>query len=1063
MSKVIRPILTEIFARSRLFSLLDQMREHPVIWVSGPAGCGKTSLVSSYLEARKIPCLWYEVDEGDADLATFFYYLGQAAKRAAPRKRSPLTLLTPEYLQGIPTFTKRFFEKLYERLQIPSVVVFDNYQEVSADSPFHDAILSGLSNLPPRVNAILISRIDPIPSFIRIRANHLMEILTWKDLCLTIEESAGIVRLRSKQKLSKEAIAGLHKAAGGWAAGLVLILEMAKIEDVEPQKAGKARPQEIFDYFASEIFDRTEKEVQEFLLKTSLLPKMTTRMAEELSGLSSASRLLSMLSQNNYFTEKRIHSEPIYQYHPLFREFLLSRIKDTFPQERVIPLCHQAASLLEGDGQIEATVTILHEIGDTEGIASLIMNHAPCMAAQGRYQALESWLRFLPEDAMEKYPLLLYWKGVSRFPFEASQALPFFEKAFEGLRVQNNLPGSLLAWSGAIDSIFYDFKNLSLMDRWIQIFPGLPENPESSLPQEVWSRVVTSMFSALSNRHPDHPEINTWEERALSLAQGPGSPLNRAIILFHLAHWYMIIGDHGKAALARQLLQHLAKPKESLPLVILLARMEEAFQFQMAGKHEKCLRAVSEGLKTSEHSGIYSQYSHLMGHAIMSCQNMGDLDTAQSWIEKMGSSLERLSLMDIGLYHFCQVRQALLRSDLGAAISHVEWGLQAELKSGFYGGLSLGYLISAQVMHRIGKQEEAWSHLHKTFHFAERFKSRLLEYYGLMIEAYFYFEQGDEISGLASLRKALAIGKGSGIFMTYVDQPAVTASLCVKALEENVEVPYVQHLIRNRRLIPESPPLHLENWPWNLKVFTLGRFELLKEDKPIPSSRKIQQKPLMMLKVMIALGGKGVKEEQLSDILWAEADGDDAHNSFITTQHRLRQLIGYENAIQHKEGQLTLDDRQCWVDVWAFEWLLGQAEAEKKRGAAENAVQCIEKAIHLYKGPFLADEIDQSWIISTRERCRSRFIRSLTWLGHYWQDQEEWEKAIVSYQRGLEIDDVAEDLYQQLMICFRELGRQAEALSVYQRCRKALSGILGIAPSPKTEAIFRSLSSRGKI
>ena len=227
-------------------------------------------------------------------------------------------------------------------------------------------------------------------------------------------------------------------------------------------------------------------------------------------------------------------------------------------------------------------------------------------------------------------------------------------------------------------------------------------------------------------------------------------------------------------------------------------------------------------------------------------------------------------------------------------------------------------------MHRIGKQEEAWSHLHKTFHFAERFKSRLLEYYGLMIEAYFYFEQGDEISGLASLRKALAIGKGSGIFMTYVDQPAVTASLCVKALEENIKVPYVQHLIRNRRLIPENPPLHLENWPWHLKVFTLGRFELSKGDKPIPSSRKIPQKPLAMLKVMIALGGKGVKEEQLSDILWPEADGDDAHNSFITTQHRLRQLIGHENAIQHKEGRLTLDERLCWVDVWAFEWLLGR-------------------------------------------------------------------------------------------------------------------------------------------
>jgi len=161
MSKVIRPILRDVFPRKRLFILLDQMRKQSAIWVSGPAGSGKTTLVNSYLETRGIPCLWYEVDEGDTDLATFFYYLGQATKRAVPRKIRSLPLLTPEYLSNIPTFTKRFFEKLYERLPIPSVVVFDNYQEVSAESSMHEAILKGLSDLPPGINAILISRIGP--------------------------------------------------------------------------------------------------------------------------------------------------------------------------------------------------------------------------------------------------------------------------------------------------------------------------------------------------------------------------------------------------------------------------------------------------------------------------------------------------------------------------------------------------------------------------------------------------------------------------------------------------------------------------------------------------------------------------------------------------------------------------------------------------------------------------------------------------------------------------------------------------------------------------------------
>jgi len=117
----------------------------------------------------------------------------------------------------------------------------------------------------------------------------------------------------------------------------------------------------------------------------------------------------------------------------------------------------------------------------------------------------------------------------------------------------------------------------------------------------------------------------------------------------------------------------------------------------------------------------------------------------------------------------------------------------------------------------------------------------------------------------------------------------------------------------------------------------------------------------------------------------------------------------------------------------------------------------------VYKGVFLAEEAEQSWMISPRERLGSRFIRNLIWLGHYWEGHGEWEKAIESFQWGLEMDGVSEDLYQQLMLCYRQMGRRAEALSIYQRCRKTLSMVLEIDPSPKTEAIYKSLSSGGKL
>src|SRR4030067_169389 len=126
IAKFTHPILRGVLLRERLFPLLDRKRQRPVIWVSGPPGSGKTTLITSYLEARQIPCLWYQVDKGDADPATFFYYLGQAAKRAAPQKRKPLPLFTREYLQGTSTFAIRYFEEFFGRLHIPSIIVFDN-------------------------------------------------------------------------------------------------------------------------------------------------------------------------------------------------------------------------------------------------------------------------------------------------------------------------------------------------------------------------------------------------------------------------------------------------------------------------------------------------------------------------------------------------------------------------------------------------------------------------------------------------------------------------------------------------------------------------------------------------------------------------------------------------------------------------------------------------------------------------------------------------------------------------------------------------------------------------
>jgi ATP/maltotriose-dependent transcriptional regulator MalT len=133
--------LVAVVARERLYQLLDDRLAHPTVWVTGPPGAGKTTLLSGYAESRKRPTLWYQLDSGDADIATFFYYLGVAAQSlAAGRHALPLPALTPEYLPDLIGFTRRFFRELFARLPRHALLVLDDYQDVPADSRLHGVI-----------------------------------------------------------------------------------------------------------------------------------------------------------------------------------------------------------------------------------------------------------------------------------------------------------------------------------------------------------------------------------------------------------------------------------------------------------------------------------------------------------------------------------------------------------------------------------------------------------------------------------------------------------------------------------------------------------------------------------------------------------------------------------------------------------------------------------------------------------------------------------------------------------------------------------------------------------
>lgn len=1050
-SKIARPNYSGIYERKRLFGVLDKLRKHPVIWISAAPGSGKTTLLSSYIKSRKLRNIWYQIDGGDDDPATFFYYMSLAANKAAPG-RKPLPLLSPEYIPGLHTFTRRFFESLFQRLKSPSCIVFDNYQEAPEGSVLHEILSNGIEAMPEGVNIFILSRVGPPSAFARLVVNHSIEVLESSDLLLSRQEAHDLTRL--KGSTSPEVLDAVYRTTNGWMAGFTLLMKST----AKGRQDGirEVTSETIFTYFDSEILRRLDQETRAFMTKTALLPSMDAEIAVKLTGNDEARQILSKLNNNNCFTEKRNHANPIYQYHPLFREFLLSKLNDSY---ELTELKRHAAGLLKNSGMIEDAFDLYAEAKDINGMFGMVMDNARPLLAQSRHKLLERWIRAIPEEVSESNPWLLYWLGACGLPFDPSRSLKEFKLAFRSFKEQKDGSGSFLAWSGIINSIYFETKDYAQFDTWIPVLSELTrefETPEG----EVGAAVATSMHMALVTRQPRHPDFVFWEKRAFELIE-ECSDINLKTQVLADCVWYGIVaGEFAKTVMALDKFGGLVRSVDASPLTALTVKWLEATYFTMIAQHEKCLEAVSKGLSLADASGVHMMDFMILGTGALSCLNTGDRRSAEKFLNDLRMRMAMARPLDRAFYNFVQAHNELHHGAITMARYNIEQALDITREIGLPVAEFFCRVETAHIIHTMGEHRTAYNHLEEGRNIAELFNSNDKKFLCFLTDAHFAFESGKHEDGLEALRKALAYGKECDYTNTFMWFPSVMAGLCRRAIEAGIEVEYVRSLIKKRNIAQNVPPIDIENWPWPVRIYTFGRFGLEADGKPVQFSGKVQKKPLELLKLLVASGGRSMKETSVMDHLWPDSEGDSAYRALRTTVHRLRKLPGFRKSIQVSNGAITLDPNTCWVDVWAFERILGQAEGAFNNGAcSSSSFSFLEKAISMYRGPFLSEDMDKSWAISARERLRGKLLRHIGEAAKSLHTAGEFEKTIPLLEKGIEIDPVAEAFYQALIMSYKKLGMRAEGLAVYERLKKNLSSTFGINPSPRTEELRREILS----
>ena len=1041
LGKFTRPRPVGALPRARLFRALDLALRHPVAWVSGPPGAGKTTLASAYVVERKLRTLWYRLQDEDADPASFFHYFGLALAAATPgRAKKPLPHLTQDYLANPGLFSRRYFERAWQRLKAPCVIVLDDCGGAGHDGPLCEVMREMIESLPEGIRLVMLCRADPPSSFAALRAQGTIRLIGGTELRLTEQECGELAALREVE-MSAGALEQLYQRTQGWTAGVVLALEQkAPSHPGGPLAAppAEATPQVLFDYFAGEIFDKMAPQVQALLLRAAFLPSMAGYRVVELTGVTRAAAVLEELARTGYFTLKlaAVHGAPpaVYQFHPLFREFLLRRAQETLPPGQLDGVRCMAAALLEADGDTAEAVALWIAACDWPAATRAMFAHAHDLLQQGRGRILEAWLRALPPAVRAGSPWAIYWLGRCRLGYDPAEARRHFEEAFALFEPAGDAEGLFSAWASLVDTFVYEWGDFAPLDRWIGVLDGLLERHRELPTAEIEARIAAGMLAALMYRQPQRPDLPQWAARARRIALASADARTRMLLGNQLVHYYTAwLGDLPSARLLIEAIRPAMDPLAAGPLAHIARCAMEATYHWYAGAHEECLRLVNEGLETTRRYGArFTSLLETLG--IYAYLTAGDLPAAERLL-KASAAMVAGGQLYRAHGHFVSFACALYRNDTEHALAAAREAVALGEAAGAPHRQAMFRLALALALFIAGKRRDALRALGEARRIARRICSPNIEFSCLYLAAWFALERGRKQRALPLVRRTIEIARARGYRNRLFWTVDIGTRLFAAALEHGIEVPYVQELIRRRKLEPTAQAAQLDNWPFRVRIVTLGRFAVLVDGRPLEFSGKTQKKPLELLTALIAFGGHEVGEQRLTEALWPHAEGDAAHQACAVALHRLRKLLGCDEAVRLQRNHLSLDPRHVWVDVWAFE-----------RGA-----------LGLYQGPFLGEQGEAPWAIALRERLHAKYVRQVAERGRVLLAAGEYSAAIAALERGLNVDPLAEELYQALMLCYQALDRRAEAIKVYRRCEKTLAAGLGVAPGGKTLALYQSL------
>lgn len=369
--------------------------------ISAPAGYGKTTLAAGWLQSAGLPVAWLSLDEEDNDPARFLEYLAAALEQVDPQitaaARGMLSAPQPPPVEAILTI---LLNQMATRTA-PLILTLDDYHLIHAPA-IHRQLEYLLEHQPPQMHLMLLTRSDPPLPLHRLRARGELNEFRQEDLRFSAAEAAEFLQRVMALDLNSEDVASLVRRTEGWISGLQLAaISLRAYPDQEDfVRAFSGSNRYVLDYLFEEVFKNQPAQVQDFLLATSLLNRLSAALCQAVSGYADSRNILQALEKGNLFIVSLDPAHTWYRYHHLFADLLRHQLQLQQPQ-RTAELHLRASQWFEANDFLSEAIQHALAGADWPRAARLILQTSAGMLPRGEIATLLNWYSKLPAEILQ--------------------------------------------------------------------------------------------------------------------------------------------------------------------------------------------------------------------------------------------------------------------------------------------------------------------------------------------------------------------------------------------------------------------------------------------------------------------------------------------------------------------------------------------------------------------------------------------------------------------------------------------------------------------------------------